>query len=368
MRKIRFIARKEFYHILRDPRSLAIALAMPLIMTFLYGYAVNMDIREIALAVVDHDNTETSRRLASKCYESGYFVRPQADPDLIDPETLFRRGAADAVMVLRPGLAKALERQETYEIGLLVDGSDNNFASAAQSYLDQVVAVFAREQLPPGVEMPGIRLAVQVRYNPDLQSSHFFVPALAAIIMLMISALLTSITIARERETGTMEQLLTTPVTPMQILIGKTLPYVALALLDGILVILGARIVFSVPFAGSYLLLLLLGLLYIITSLAMGIMISSLVSTQQVAMMFTVILTLLPSVMLSGFIFAIKNMPLVIRPLSHILPAYYFVTIVRGIMLKGADLTVLGPHALALVALMLVMFTVAIRVFRMRVG
>jgi ABC-2 type transport system permease protein len=202
-------------------------------------------------------------------------------------------------------------------------------------------------------------VSLQILYNPDLESSHFFVPALVAVILLMISALLTSITIAREKETGTLEQLLTAPVRPHQILLGKIIPYVGLAFLDGILVLVFAWILFGIPFQGSRILLLGFGLIYVATSLSLGILISSLARTQQVAMMLALTLTMLPSVMLSGFVFAIKNMPPPLQYLSYIVPARYFVTIVRGVMLKGAGLEILAVEGLYLIVLMAVLLTIA---------
>lgn len=368
MRRIKFIARKEVYHILRDPRSLAIALAMPIMMTFLYGYAINMDIEDITLAVIDRDHSDFSRQLARDFYASTYFSPPETVTDLTDPRQVFRNGEAHAILVIRPGFSEAVTNREEFTLGLLIDGSDNNIASAVRGYVSGVLMEFQQEQLPPGTEVPGVRLHPRVLYNPDLKSSHFFVPALVALIMLMISALLTSITLAREKETGTMEQLLTAPVRPAEVLIGKLIPYIGLAFLDGILVLIFALAVFGVPFVGSETLLLGFGLIYVATSLSIGILISSLVKTQQVAMMFTVVATMLPSVMLSGFIFAIKNMPMLLQPLSRIVPATYFVTIIRGIMLKGAGLTILLPQAGALILLMVVMMALAARFFRTRVA
>lgn len=368
MSRLRFIARKEIYHILRDPRSLAIALVMPIMMTLLYGYAINMDIEHLRLAVVDMDRSAESRQLIDRFYSSTYFDPPLQEMSAQDPQALFRSGLANAVLVIRPGFAKAVTGRETFEVGLLIDGADNNVSTAVQGYAEQVLSGFQVDRLPPGVEHPGVRLAPQILYNPDLKSSHFFVPALVAIILLMISALLTSITIAREKETGTLEQLLTAPVRPVEILIGKLIPYVVIAFADGILVLLFARLVFDVPFVGSHTLLLGFGLIYVTASLSIGIMISSLVLTQQVAMMFAVVSTMLPSVMLSGFIFAIKNMPVAIQPLSRIVPATYFVTIIRGIMLKGAGLQVLAVNGLVLLALMGVMLLLAARLFKTKVA
>ena len=368
MQRLRFIAQKEFYHILRDARSLTIVLIMPVMMTFLYGYAINMDIENVVISIIDFDQTVESRELTRQFYSSTYFSKTDTEVDYFDPGGILRSGQAQAVLVIKRDFGKALQKGELFSLGLFVDGSDNNMSAAVQNYSNHLLQQFLIARLDPNVHLPGITISPRVLYNPDLKSSHFFVPALVAIILLMISALLTSVTIAREKETGTMEQLLTAPVKPIEILLGKILPYVVVALLDGILVLVFAKVIFDVPFVGSHLLLLGFGLIYISTSLSIGILISSLVKTQQVAMMFAAMTTMLPSVMLSGFIFAIKNMPVALQMLSYIIPAKYFVIIIRGIMLKGAGLSVLAGQGLSLILLMAIIMAVASRKFSTRVA
>lgn len=366
MRKIRFIALKEFYHILRDPRSLAIAIAMPVLMTFLYGYAINLDIENIVIAVADFDHSSESRQLTERFYRSTYFSMPDKPVDTQDPERLLRSSAASAVMIIRPGFAEAIKNRRPFSLGVIVDGSDNNLSAAVQYYSDVVVSEYMRDQLPAGFALPSVNISTKILYNPDLKSANFFVPGLVAIILMMISALLTSITIAREKETGTLEQLLTAPVSAAEILTGKIAPYIILALLDGVLVLVAAELLFGIPFAGSELLLLGFGLIYVSSALSVGILISSLVKTQQLAMMAALTSTMLPSVMLSGLIFAIRNMPWPLQALAHIVPAKYFVTIIRGIMLKGAGLEILAVQGLYLLLLMVILMTVAAKKFKTR--
>jgi len=368
MHRIRFIAQKEFYHILRDFRSLIIVIIMPVMMIFLYGYAINMDIENVTLAIVDFDKSVESRQLIDRFYASPYFSLSKTAPDLSDPEQILRSGNAAAILAIPAGFARALTRGEDFELGMTVDGSDASLGSAVQAYSNGVLFEFLKDRLPPEFELPGVTISQHVLYNPDLKSAHFLVPGLVAVILMMISALLTSMTIAREKETGTMEQLLTTPVKPREILVGKLLPYVLIAFVDGILVLLFARILFDVPFVGSQLLLLAFGLIYVTTALSTGILISSLVDTLQEATLLAQITTLLPAVMLSGFIFSIKNMPVVLQAISHIIPARYFVIIIRGIMLKGAGLSVLLPQAGALILLMIVLMMIAAMKFKTRVG
>ncbi len=379
MHKLKFIAHKELRHILRDPRSLTIAILMPILMTFLYGYAINLDIKNIKIAFIDLDKTSVSRDLIGRFYNSGYFIDARVETDIGDPEMILERGKANAVLIIKPGLAEALQRLKNvrafaggnfdqYELGLIVDGTDANMASAAGGYSSIIVSQLLKDNLPPGFELPGINISRQIYYNPDLKSSHFFVPGLIAIILMMISALLTSVTIAREKESGTMEQLLTTPVTARQIIIGKTVPYIALALLDGFLVLAFGVFHFGVPFNGSIMLLFFFGVIYVIAALALGIFISTLVKTQQLAMMAALIVTVLPSVMLSGFIFEIKNMPLVLQWVTHIVPARYFISIIRGIMQKGSGIEVLWVDAFFLILLALILLAIAVKKFKLRVG
>ena len=368
MRRIRFIALKEFYHIYRDARSLAIVFAMPLMMTFLYGYAINMDINNITLAVLDFDHTYESRQLTGDFYNSSYFSKPEKSATLADPEDILRAGDATAVLIIRPGFGDALHTGRKYDLGMVVDGADNSLGTAMQAYANGILAQFLIDRLPPDFTPPGITIYEQVLYNPDLKSSHFFVPGLVAVVLMMISALLTSITLAREKETGTMEQLLTAPVHPWEIMIGKIFPYIIIAFIDGLLVILFAKFIFGVPFVGSKLLLFGFMLMYVASALSIGILISTLVKTQQVAMMFALVLTLLPSVMLSGFIFSIKNMPKVLQGITYIVPARYFLVVIRGIMLEGAGFSELAVQGVFLFAFMVLLLTIAVSRFKTRVG
>lgn len=368
MLRIKFIAIKEVRHILRDPRSLLIAILMPILMTLIYGYAINLDIKNIKLAVLDFDLTSESRELIDRFYHSGYFVRASVPPELMDPEKVLKKGEANAILLIRQGFGEAIANHSHYELGLTIDGADANLAAAAGSYSNVIVRQYLEASLGQSAQPPGVLLPPQVMYNADLKSSHFFVPGLIAVILMMISALLTSITIAREKETGTMEQLLTAPVSPKQIIIGKVLPYIVMAAFDGILILLFAVFLFGVPFAGSALLLAIFGMIYIFAALSLGILISTAVATQQLAMMIAQLATVLPSVMLSGYIFEIKNMPTLLQYLSYLIPARYFILVIRGVMLKGSDLTVLWIEALFLVLLTLFLLTVASKKFQLKLG
>ena len=367
MGKVRFIARKEIYHILRDPRSLIVIFAMPVLMTFLYGFAINLDIENVNLAIMDFDRTPESRELIRDFYESTYFSPPPDSLEYHDPEQILRRREASGILIIRTGFGEAVHTGQEFSLGLMVDGSDNLLAAAVQAYSHGVLASYLEKRVPPNAQLAGITLSQDVLFNPDLKSSHFFVPAIVAIILIMISALLTSVTIAREKETGTMEQLLVAPVSPREIVIGKVLPYILIAFIDGMLVILFAKIMFGVPFEGSLLLLMLYTAIYVSASLSIGILISSLVKTQQVAMMMALVMTMLPSIMLSGFIFTIKMMPLPLQIISRIVPATYYISATRGILLKGSGFEDMFMQAVALVILMGVLMVIATKKFSTRV-
>jgi len=366
--RIGYIIAKEIRHILRDPKSLAIAIAMPLFMTLLYGYAVNLDTRNIRLAVIDTDKTQASRELAKSFYHTGYFIAALAPAETSDMEAVLRADEAHAVLVLRPGFAAALDSGRPYEIGLFVDGADANRAAAVGNYSMAVLATFLARKARATEQSPRIDISRQVLFNPDLRSPDFFVPGLIAVILMMISALLTSITVVREKESGSMEQLLTSPVSAREIIVGKVIPYVALGLIDGLLIILFGVFHFGVPFQGSYALLVLFGVIYIAAALSIGILISTLVNTQLVAMMAALMVTVLPSVMLSGFIFEVKNMPLALQYLSKVIPATHFIVIIRGVMLKGVGIGVLWGHAAALIAITVVLLGVATVRFKLRLN
>jgi ABC-2 type transport system permease protein len=332
----------------------------------LFGYAINLDVKNIRLGVLDMDRTAESREIVGKFYESGYFIPSRAALELSDLEAALKRGDADAVLIIRPGFADAMAGLTAFELGLTIDGADANLAAATSNYAGMIVARFVEDLLPEGLEFARVTISAKILYNPDLKSSRFFVPGLIAVILTMISALLTSITVAREKETGTMEQLLVSPITPREVIIGKVLPYVGLALLDAALIIGYSVIQFGVPFLGSAALLVFFGLIYIVAALSAGLLISTLVRTQQVAMMIAQLVTVLPSVMLSGFIFDLRNMPRALQYLSYIVPARYFQAIIRGIMLKGSGFDVLWPQAVFLAGLTVVLLGAAARRFRVR--
>ena len=282
-----------------------------------------------------------------------------------DFEGLFRAGKIKGGLTIPRDFAKSLATLSETPVQVIVDGSDGNVGQTILQYSEAVLLDFSARTAKHRMQ-PLVELRPRFWYNESLQSTNFIVPGLVAIILMMVSALLTSITIAREKETGTLEQLLAAPVRPIEIVIGKVIPYIALALLDGLLIIGAGKLIFDVPFRGSPLLLLAGTLIYLYTCLALGLLVSTLSRTQQVAMMQALIITILPSVMLSGFIFPVASMPRFHQFLSSIIPATYYLRIIRGILLKGSTAALLAPDALFLFLLGTLLIVVAVKKFRVR--
>jgi ABC-2 type transport system permease protein len=355
------IARKEFFHIIRDPRTLAIIFLMPVIQLVMFGYALNLEIQRVDVAVIDYDQSLQSRHLIEQFEGSEFFYLFFFDGTPEEAEELFLKRKARVIMIIPQDFGKKLRTNTFTPVQILIDAADPNAAVSIQNYCNQVINMFnARfgSQIPLPFEVQS-----SIWFNPDLKSVYFFVPGILALILVMISALLTSITITREKETGTLEQILVSPVRPYEIILGKVIPYIFLGFLDGIIILLIGLLLFEVPFIGSAFLLALLTTLYIITALSLGLMISTITQTQQVAMMVAIIATLLPTVMLSGFIFPIASMPGWLQLISYIVPAKYYLVIVRGIMLKGNTIFQLLTPTLLLGLMSAILLTVSWRKF-----
>jgi ABC-2 type transport system permease protein len=359
------ITRKEVRHILRDWQTLVIVLVMPVMMMFLYGYALNADSRNLPVAVEMPTPTPESRLVAGKL-DAGLLFRVEATfTSAPDPAEVFRLHGVRALFRFPPGFSGDLRRPGGARVQVLVDGSDPNVGTLLRNAVGPLVqdAVLDALQVdPPSL----LDVRTLVLYNPEQRSALYFVPGLMAIILLMISALLTSIAIAREKELGTMGQLLVSPLRPMEIMLGKILPYIVLAALDGLLILAVGRLAFGVEVAGSHLLLAGASLVYIFTALSIGLLISTVARRQQHAMFMALGATLMPSVILSGFIFPVESMPLPLQALSGIIPATYFLEIVRGIILKGVGLAELW-QPLAILALEgALLMAASIRKFRVK--
>jgi ABC-2 type transport system permease protein len=355
------IARKEFLHIIRDPRSLSILFLMPTLQLILFGYALKMEIQEIKLGIVDYSNSTQSTTFIEFFSGSDFFSPFYYEGTLSEIDELFKERKAQAIMIIPQDFDRSLNRQVSTPVQFLIDASDANAATMVQNYINQVILNYNDQNnniLPIPFEFRGTIL-----YNPDRKSTYFFVPGIIALLLVMISTLLTSITIAREKETGTMEQILVSPIRPHQIIRGKVLPYIFLAFMVGIIILLIGVFLFNVPFKGSMLLLLILSILYIITALSLGLLISTIAQTQQVAMMIALVATLLPTFLLSGFIFPIASMPVLLQYISYLVPAKYYLFIIRGIILKGSNFFQLLAPSTFLAIMSSILLTIATRKF-----
>jgi ABC-2 type transport system permease protein len=337
LRRIIAIMRKEFLHILRDPRSLALAILMPMGMLVIYGYAINMDIKRLRVGILDLDRTPESADFVRRMTASNFILDAGRINSREEVEPAFRRGKYHAAVVFPKGYAKSLASERETDVQVLIDGADGTTAGAVDNYLRAVIAMISRDiaSSQMGNFAQPIEARSRILFNPELESSHFIVPGLVAVIMILICAMLTSIAITREKETGTLEQILTTPVHPVQVIVGKVIPYLAVASFDTATVFIVGRFVFGVPMEGSWLVLTGYSLIYLAISLGLGLLISAIARTQQVALMLAQLLTMLPAMLLSGFIFPPRSMPIVLRGISYIIPATYYLRIIRGIMLKG---------------------------------
>jgi ABC-2 type transport system permease protein len=359
--------RKETLHLLRDRQTLAILILFPVVQVLIFGFAVRTDVRDIAIAIVDPTpdvaTTELRERIdASDRFHIAYLASSAHGLDL-----QFRHGTIRQALVLPTDVERRLGRGDSLPVQLLTDGSDPNTGGIMQGYATAIVQRWYRDAVPPGGAIL-IDAQARMRYNPTLESSHLFVPGLVAFVLTIVSALMTAISISREKETGTMEMLLVSPIRPTAIVAGKVVPYIVLGFVSVLLVLVAARTVFGVPLRGSLVLLLAESGLYIVTALALGIVISTVAPNQRTAMIAALAGLMLPTLLLSGFIFPLDSLPRVLQWISYVVPARWFLTIVRGIMIKGAGLETLWQETLILIGMTLFLLAKGTRGLAIRLG
>jgi ABC-2 type transport system permease protein len=364
MRRVLAVSRKELLHILRDRRSLAIAVLMPLMMLLLYGFVIDLELKDLRVAVIDLDRTPASRSTITDLVSSGFIVDAGRLSSRDEIEPGFRRNRFQAALIVPKGFGESLAKGESAAVQVIVDGADGSTAATVDNYINAGLILAAHKgRVDRGAAAPPpIDPRIRIYFNPELKSTHFIVPGLVAVVLTMICALLTSISLTREKETGTLEQMLTTPVGSGQIIVGKLLPYLILGSIDAAIVLVLGRIVFKVPMEGSWLALSAYSLLFVLISLSLGLLISALASTQRVAMMAALVATFLPALILSGFVFAHSSMPLALQLIGQLVPATHYLVIIRGIMLKGQEWF---PRQTGILFLMLV-FLVAVSIRKSR--
>ncbi|AJE04167.1 ABC transporter permease [Geobacter pickeringii] len=375
IQRIRAVARKEFIHVFRDIRSLIMGIAIPMMLLFLFGYALTLDVDNVPLMVWDQSGTPASRDLVSRFSGSRYFSLTGYATDYREIERAIDRRDALMAIVIPRGFAENLRAGRPVRVQAVVDGSDSNTATTALGYAEFITAGYssgiALEQsrrATTDLPRPPLSLEPRVWFNADLVSRNAIVPGLIAVIMMVIAALLTSLTVAREWETGTMEQLISTPLTGAELIVGKLVPYFCIGLFDLVVSLLAGRFIFQVPMRGERPLLLATAILFLLVALALGVFISIVGKSQFAASQFAMVATLLPAFLLSGFVFPIANMPLPLQAITHAIPARYFVTILRGLYLKGVGLTVLAGDILFLAVFGALVFALAVLKFRKRIG
>jgi ABC-2 type transport system permease protein len=363
---------KEFLQLRRDRKMIPVLVVGPLVQVLTFGYAANLDVNDIPLLVVDQDRTAESRALVDRFTSSGHFdvVGSEDTAERVEPWLV--NGRAQVALVIATGFGEARQGGRTARVQILADGTDSNSAMVGLGYASRIVSGAGAE--PVGGPLPGapsgafaaghIDLVPRVWYNPDLKSRWFYVPAVLAMVLILVTMMLPSMAVVREKEIGTLEQISVTPLRPWHLIVGKLVPFAIIGLLDLLLIVGVAKAVFGVPLRGSLLLLVFLTLLYLLNTLGLGLLVSTLVATQQQAMMFSAFVLMVPMIYLSGLIFPIDNMPRIFQAVSFAIPVRYYGNILRGVFLRGSGLGVLAPDALALFVGGLIVLTLASLRFR----
>lgn len=369
--RIKHMLIKEFIQILRDPRMKGVIFLMPVIQLLVFGYAVTTDVRNVATAVYDLDNSDLSRALISRFADSGYFELVDRPRSAAQVRRLLDHGRVQSVLQINRGFAAALRGGRVVPLQIIVDGTDSNTAGIALDYSARIAGRFSRQILAgrtavlsgPAAATPSVELRPRAWFNENLESRNFYIPGVIAIIVMLITLMLTSMAVVREKEIGTIEQIMVTPITAYEFILGKTVPFAIIGFADVILITVIGVFWFEVPIRGSLLLLFGATGLYLMTTLGVGLLISTVSETQQQAMMSTFFFYF-PAVLLSGFMFPIANMPPAIRLLTYVNPLRYFLVIIRGIFLKGVGPEILWPQMAALAGMGVLILGFAVQRFK----
>jgi ABC-2 type transport system permease protein len=367
MRRFLGFVKKEFLHIFRDTRTLFILFGIPAAQILIFGYAVSTDVKNAGIAVLDLSHDEVTQKLTDKIISSGFFSRTENLLSYNDIDKVFKKGKTKAVIVFGEDFGKKLTTEGIAPMSIIADGSEPNVASLVTNYTMSIVIDFAGSLAGPAQSnLMRIKPEVKMFYNPELKSHFMFVPGVITLILILICALMTSVTITREKEFGTMEVLLVSPLKPVQIILGKVIPYFILSFANVLLILALSWLVFGLPVKGSLALLLAESMLYILMSLTLGILISTVSNSMQQAIFISLIGLMLPTILLSGFIFPIENMPKVYDYVSSILPPRYFITIIKNIMIKGTGIMYIWKETLILIIMTLVFVGLSVRKFKIR--
>jgi ABC-2 type transport system permease protein len=363
LRRISALVRKETLEILRDPITIGIALFMPLLMLFLFAYAISLDVENAPLVIVDQDKSAASRALSEQFLNSGYFKLASAPDNAAEAEHALMQGTARAALFIPEHFSRRLERGELSPVQFIIDGTYASTAAIVSAYGRAILYAYPNG----GLEMP-IQPEVRVWYNPQLRSRDFIVPGLFAVILMAFPPLLTALAVAREKELGTIAQIYASPVTRAEFIAGKLAPYALIAFLELLIVVGGGLVWFDIPMRGSLTLLIVLGLLYVVCTVSIGLLISTLVRTQLAAMLIALIVTLMPSFLFSGLVYPIFTMPDFFQLYSEKIPTMYFVNISRGVVMRGAGLAELWRNVAVIAVYTVVVFAIATWRFKKRIA
>lgn len=362
------LIRKEFLHIFRDVRTMIILFGMPVAQIILFGYVLTNELKEVNVAILDKANDTSSKEIIHRISGSSYFnvsMYLQSEKEI---ERAFRKGLIKEVILIEKNFERNIHQDGQGNVQLIADATEPNTARLVVNYTSAIIHSYFQENAPPHLSIPTIKPQVRMLYNEELKGAFLFVPGIMAVILMLISAMMTSITIAREKEAGTMEVLLASPLKSYQIVVGKVVPYLGLSFINAVLIILLGYFVFDVPVRGSVVLLLAENILFIFLALSLGILISTVASSQMLAMFISGFGLMMPTLLLSGFIFPIENMPVILQKASTIIPARWFIVIVRNIMLKGVGITSILQPTLILLGMTIFFIGMSIKRFKTRLG
>ncbi len=366
MKRFLGFVRKEFLHIFRDFRTLIIIFGIPAAQIMIFGYVVSTDIRDAGIAFLDLANDENSQKLKDKICASEFFYETASLLNYNEIDQIFRKGNTRAVIVFPEDFSRKLTREGNSQVSIIADGSEPNSASLVTNYATAIISDFNREIVSPASPAMPVQAEVKMFYNPNLEAHFMFVPGIITLILILICALMTSVTITREKEFGTMEVLLVSPLRPVQIILGKVTPYFLLSFVNVLLILTLSWFVFGLPVKGSLTLLLAESMLYILMSLTLGILISTVSKTMQQAIFISLVGMMLPTILLSGFIFPIENMPAAYAWVAAVMPPKYFITIIKSIMIKGTGFSFVWKETLVLSIMTLIFMALSIRNFKQR--
>lgn len=357
---------KEFYHIFRDKRTLFILFGMPIAQIILFGFAITNEINNVNIAILDQSKDVATQKIIAKINASKYFVVKQNISHENEIENVFKKGKVKAVLVFENHFIKNLETKKQAKVQVITDATDPNIANTVTNYVNAILQNYTQQLNRNNPTAYSIQTQTQLYYNPELKSVFNFVPGVMTIILMLVSAMMTSISITREKEMGTMEVLLVSPLKPFQVIIGKVFPYIFLSIINATVIVLLGYFVFKMPIVGSLFLLAFESILFIITALSLGILISTVTDSQQTAMMISLFGLMLPVIILSGFIFPISSMPLPMQIISNIIPAKWFIIIVKAVMLKGASVSVIWKETLILIGMTAAYILLSIKKYKIR--